>query len=363
MREPPACTPVSCAVMGKRTHSRDIRFSSLRSRMTGFAAMLMAVPVAAPVAASTPVQPSGSPAPRVRSTIAIRTPPSGAWPDAVETIAFELDQAGYHVVPDGVEAGATITVSHDAGGWKVVLLDAAQNIVLRAAGHQGESPQLIGLHAVELVHASRLDVPRHRRQQPTATPRRSAALEPAEPSPAEPKVWVFDVGVGVSSIGLLGPRLGFARHWKRAELGTALEAGFGNAGNVAFPPRRDDWWLGTPRVVVRSTVQLAYVLRVGHRLRPLVGLTSELVAPVVASTHQNQDPEFELDTVEVGLLWVPGLDVGTRFVLGPKVALRASVRAGPIVTLHPIDLASGGTLRLPHGVATASVSLLFGPTR
>lgn len=307
-------------------------------------------------------------APTRRSTIAVRTPPGHAWPQAVEAIAFELDQAGYRIVPDGVQPGATVTVSHDAHRWRLVLLDTAQNLVLEATGYDGESAQMLGLHAVELLHASRLDVPKHRQQQPAAPPRpepTTARTEPV-PGPRPPKPWVLDVGLGVSSVGLLGPRLGFARHWQRVELGAALEGGFGNAGNIDYPASRDDWFLGRPRAVVRSTLEFAYVSRPGRRLRPLVGVSSELVAPIVASTHAARDPDsgfdIVLDTVEVGVLWAPGVDVGTRVALGPRLALRAALRVGPLVSLHPVDLADGGTFRLPRGAATATVSFLFGST-
>ncbi|MEM6994628.1 MAG: hypothetical protein AAF721_29200 [Myxococcota bacterium] len=324
-------------------------------------ALLLPLPAAAAtraVAESAPV------AATARSAIAVRTPPDGGWPAAAEAIAFELDQAGYRVVPTGVEAGATLTVSRDAGGWTIVLLDATRSLVLEATGRDGESPQMVGLHAVELLHASRLDVPKQRRQQPApvvARPR-PATPHPEAPAPATRHAWAADVGVGVSSLGLVGPRLGVAHHWRRAELGAALEAGFGNAGNVDYPTSRDDWWLGRPRAVLRSTVALSYVTRPGRRLRPLLGVASDLVAPIVASTHQTREPALVIDTVEVGAFWAPGIDVGARVVLGPQLAVRAALRAGPLVTLRPVDVASGGTLRLPRGIATATLSFLFGRT-
>lgn len=359
--------------MSDRRHSprgeRDRDWGHYRSRVTGaLAAMLLAVPIASPASAWMQAHPGAEieSAPRPYSALSVHTPSDRAWLEAAEAIAFELDQAGYRIVPDGMSAGATMTVSHDAHGWSIVLVDATGNLVVEAAGHAGESPQMVGLHAVELVHASRLDVPLDRQQRSPATSRPAEAprptLPPTPPEPTKTSAWAFELGLGVSSLGLLGPRLGFAHHWARAELGAGVEGGLGNAGNISYPMTRDQWALGNPRAVLRSTLELAYAFRPRHRLRPLLGVSNELVVPVIASSYRGRDPAVELDTVEYGVFWTPGLDVGTRFIVGPKLALRAAVRAGPLVALRRVAVASGGVFEHPQGVATATMSLLFGPT-
>jgi len=276
----------------------------------------------------------------------------------VEAIEFELDQAGYAVV-DEADADGTITVRRGPRGWGLVVDDPSRGVQFEAEGHLGQSAPVVGLHAVELVHASWLDAAR-RKAAPEQTPAPTLA-PPEDVPPKRVSPWRFDLGVTISTLGLVGPRLGASRHWPRAELTLALEGGFDQPSETSHGQGGTRWHRDArPKATARALVGAAYVGRPGRRIRPLLGGTLEAPAPIVGSEYFDSDPPVHLETIEFGVFFAPGAETGAHWILGPHVALRTTVRAGPLVTIVPVDLAGGGTYPTPRWFATGTMSLLFG---
>lgn len=296
--------------------------------------------------------------PASRPTLAVRTADEESWPEAVASIAFELEQAGY-IIDDS--SSTTIMVRRGPREWGVVLVVPQRGVVVEAQGQVGQSAAIVGLHAVELVHASLLDVARR-----TSTLHEPAppAPTPESPSTEEPhRRWSFEVGLTGSTLGLVGPRLGASRSWTRAQLSLAIEAGFDQNRTRTHVDGDERWTHAVrPRATARAVVGAAFVSRPGHRIRPLIGGTSEFIAPIVSSEYWNDATPMHLETIEFGMLFAPGLQLGVLWELAPKVTLSTSARGGPLFEILPIDLAGGGTFDLRPWFVSGNVSLLFGRT-
>lgn len=318
--------------------------------------------------------------PQTHGSIRVHTPTQGAWPDAVTSIEFELAQAGYAVALDATtSASATLIVAYDGEhGWVLSLEDSIRDVRLEARGSRDASPQVVGLHAVEMIHASRLDLPKPARRAPTR-PMTAEHQHPQHPPPSppvrpasDPTSWALDIGVTTSNVGLLGPRLGVAHRWAHTELSFAMEAGFfsndqQHGAQVGLGSLRRPTGLGSawtthrPTTVLRSGLAAAYVFRAGRELRPSLGISSNVIAPLVDTEFVQSAPFHRRTQLGYGLAWVPALEVGARLSLSPKLAVRGSIRAGPTVTFKEVPIVeSSQTIAFPNGVAMASLSLLFG---
>ncbi len=320
---------------------------------------------------------------RTREAIRVHTMRQGAWQDAVTSIEFELEQAGYAVSRSAeTPASTTLTVQYEGDqGWVLHLEDSVRGLRLEARGSRGASAQVVGLHAVEMIHASRLDLPKPARRAPDPAPvvrleprQPPPSADPLEPAPPPPDStnWALEIGVSSSNVGLLGPRLGVVHRWTRAELGFAAGAGFfSNKQQVGAPAglgtlhRPTDlgpaWTSHRTIAVLRSGLAAAYVFRPGRELRPSLGVSSEVVVPLVDTGFFQQEPFQSLTQLDYGVAWVPALEVGARLALSPKLALRGAIRVGPALPFKDISIVkSSQAITFPRGVATANLSLLFG---
>ncbi len=370
-----------------RPSSPATRRRVLGSRWAGGAAICGALLASASPSAHAAFLHPTTTEPQARDKIGVRTPARGAWPAAVSSIEFELDQAGYSVAPSpATPTSATLTVAYEGdGGWVLVLEDSVRDLRLEARGGRDTSPQIIGLHAVEMIHASRLDLPKPTRRAPAPPP--APIAEPTSPPPPaataptrqvlrpapDPTSWALDVGVTVSNLGLLGPRIGAVHRWARAELGLVAEAGFFETGRFVGqrvglgplrpPPDLAPTWTGHRTVVVpRLGLVGAYVFRPGRAFRPSLGVSNELVMPWVDTEFVGQAPFRQRTRLGYGVAWVPALELAARLATRPKLAIRAAVRIGPTVALKDIPIVeSSRTIAFPRGVAMASLGLLFGP--
>ena len=143
---------------------------------------------------------------------------------------------------------------------------------------------------------------------------------------------------------------------------TALEGGFDQPSQRTHEQGAVRWHHDArPRATARVVVGAAYLGRPGRRIRPLLGGTLEAIAPIVTSEYFDAESRLHLETIEFGMFFAPGAEAGAHWSLAPHLALRTAARAGPLVTVMPIDLAGGGTFSTPRWFATGTVSLLFGP--
>lgn len=332
--------------------------------------------------ASASAHPGGAPDARVLETVQVVTPSAGSWPVAVSSIEFELEQAGYVLAQEGTGAPSTsLTVAYQADGWTLRLEDRVRGLRLDAHGDRDASPQVVGLHAVEMVHASRLDLPKPARlaprPEPTVVPPPvppPVAAPPSPPSGSRKTSWALELGVTSSNVGRVGPRIGVAHRWTHAEFGLVAEAGFFSAdrpvaSRVGLGPLTapDDlgaeWTPHETMAILRTGIAAAYAFGADRALRPTLGVTNEVVVPLVDTGIVRHSPAYSLTQLGYGVAWVPALELGARLRLAPVLAVRASVRVGPAITLKGIPIVhSSKTIGFPRGIAVASLGLLIGRT-
>ncbi|TPV94028.1 MAG: hypothetical protein B7733_17395 [Myxococcales bacterium FL481] len=340
--------------------------------------------------------------------IALQTTSHYRWPKLGEAITFELEQAGYVVVGGDAVAHATLTFSVDRDRWVLELRDHRRGTQYRRIGRHDEPAQLVAVHAAGLVHASLVEFPAQKAEPATSmtatvepqtgpqapvsgsvTPKTepttsnselgSAAqvvdtsgqsesdrpVEKAESSPAVARspVFVGEVGGALSFVGLVGPRIGFAGHWRHLELGFAGEVGFVESGVYPRDVECVDRCQWERQPVPRLQVRVGYAFRTRSAIRPFVGISNVVAVPIVAVTGQVGDPPRRIEDLEPGVLWVPGLEGGIRAAFAPMLALRVAARVGPTIRIVEPQLVEGETVDFPGAIASLSVSLLVGKTR
>lgn len=301
-------------------------------------------------------------------------------------IGFELEQAGYVVAPTpGCEQG-TLTLERVEDRWHLHYAEVSGDVAVEATAGQDDPPQVLGLHAVELIHAAELlraaaaygPSPARAEPAPSRVPQPPASgppeptvptvptepTEPTEPTPKDTR-WMVELGVASSTMGLVGPRIGVAHHTRSFELGIAAEAGFG--GDRAFGSPRttepgavlvDD--RAATRVNNRAVVELGYVFRPARRLRPSLGVANAVLLPIVGTRYDHPGIGLTLTHVGIGVLWVPAPELGLRLDVRPGLAVRASLRAGPVVAVKPVAVAGEGRFAVPRWTGTATLGVLFG---
>lgn len=347
------------------------------ARTTVFALAMVVVPRSVGAAHPTGAQPRCE----VDRAIVVRTRSDSPPSDSTRAVVFELQQAGYVVVPGpGCEQG-TATVWSDTEGWHLEYADPTREIVVQASGAPDDAPQLVGLHAVELVRAVEVLQAAQaygRGLQTQSTPRATvlattpaaAVVSPQRP-PSEPPAtgttrWMAELGIAASTIGLGGPRLGVAHHWPSVELGLIAEAGFGRAAGFGSPRSsrsgegvlQDDWT--STRVMSRAVLELGYVFRQGRRVRPTAGIANALLVPIIGTRYHDMQSRLTLSHLGAGLFWVPAPQVGVRLEVRPGLAIRTAIRAGPTLTVRPVEIAGKGAFVFPGWSGTVTVGLLLG---
>ncbi|MEM6990554.1 MAG: hypothetical protein AAF721_08660 [Myxococcota bacterium] len=310
------------------------------------------------------------------------------WPDAVEAIAFELDQAGYRASP-GLQpesrSSVHLLLRRDATSWRLVLLDPARDLRLVATGPAVDAPATVGMHAVELVYASELAddaAANPRPPQPEARPIvRTTLTMHGDPRHSEgPEMglaagmpskhrrqrrWGFSAGVRASTLGTLGARLGARRLWRRAEVGATVAGG-------AFARAEEDVGetssiASTGRGFFSVGLEAAYVFRPARRFRPRLGVGSDLVVPIVTNVIEGAgfasavagDFDYDRNGPSAGLFWTPAARAGLELAVGPRLAIRASVGGGPVLTLRDIRIAGNVTTSVPRWSLAAAAGLAF----
>ncbi len=311
------------------------------------------------------------------TTVHLQSPEPSAWPEAMEAIAFELDQAGYHARFDAsAPASASIIIRRQGEHWRLQCTDA-RGQVHEERGSTASGPDLVALLAVEMLVAAQADprasVPPQiptEATPPTATPMLTEAVPIVHDRRATERTgwerWALEVGAGMNNLSALTLAIGAYHRWSYIELGLALEGG--------ATAQRDEFADGsnassvTASALAAGRLATAVAFRPERRVRPTLGLTSAFVVPFVRSTYRGVDPldpeaGFVNATVtSAGLMWVPAATTALRVGLRPRLALQVGAHVGPALTLRVPELASGDRFGLAGWMAGATVGFVVGST-
>lgn len=330
--------------------------------------------------------------PDIGAAVTVVSPAATAWPDAVEAIRFELDQAGYgHDVASSSAAALRLTlqVHRDPQRWALILVDEALGTRSLATGPLSDDPEVVAVHAAELVYAA-LATRRRDAPVPTApaappdeappTPDRPPAIPPPPLSsrvqlarsaptsvapPDAPRRWKVGLGITASTMATLGVRLGVHRRWTHAELALHVSGGqFAGALEEVDTTARSSV---AARGYAGFGLATAYVFRPGRRVRPRLGITSGFVVPIVRTSYRGSsfagrvsDGATRNDSgTDAGLLWTPALQLGIEIRLTSRLALRSSVGPGATLRLRDVRVANGAVLQMPRWFLSGATGLMF----
>lgn len=307
----------------------------------------------------------------------VQTPPDGAWPEAVDAIVFELEQAGLMVEDSTTDAAPRVVVELSGETWELSVIDPARAVELHASGEETDSPYLVALHAVELVLESQLaaqnvtedpipEPARPAEQAPLAEPQLGVATHSRPPvQPAPPRAWGVALGITGSSMGLVGLSAGVRHRWSRLELGLGIAGGMFAAPEVDLAEGGESSGRGG---FVRAGLGLGYLARPGKRVRPLLGLDNDVVVPMVWSSFSSRTPagpngetiDVDESGISAGAFWTPTAQLGVQVGIRERLGFRAALYGGPSLTLAAMQMSENASVGIPNWVIGGTTALVFG---
>lgn len=343
---------------------------------------------AAAAAATQPTSGQTDESTRARPTVRLESPDGAEWPEALDAIAFELDQAGYIVVRgEDPSATETIIVERMDARWRLRCA-REQGPAKEQFGQVAEGPTYVAMLAVELLLATRTQpmdsdeiAEPEPVERPTPEPAKDVVVPPIDGARDtgslratrtwhhNPRRWAAELGANASSIGSIGSlglELGLVRLWTRTEVGLVLGAG-SLAGSEEDTSVNGDSSSVEMYSIAKARLAVTYVSRPGRRVRPSAGVASGFAVPFVSSTatrvNLHDGSRLDSRTADAGLLWMPSAVGGLRVGIQPGLAWQLTARVGPVLTLRRPELAAGGRFDFSDWFAGATMGLVFGSKR
>ncbi len=287
-----------------------------------------------------------------------------------EEIQFELEQGGFEstVAGSGAWCPLRLTWAPTASGWTLTLFDRRWEHITEQGGEDTAATSEVAFLAVEFVYA-------WTRGQVMESPEIAAAApstsdkEPGPPdlavgssfelegAPIREHPWELEIGTAFASLGPAGALVGLRRRWTRFEVGVAAEGSYLGAANENVQDDGSMTSFGRGGVA-RARVSAGWRLRPAARVRPMLGLGSELVIPIVQSRVES--PDIDVNGPRAGVYWVPSAELGLRFDLRRSLGMSVGVRGGPSVSVTPLRLPDGSVLPTNPFFLGGGVGLTFG---